>query len=100
MNLYKISDQYQQALIELDDLDLPDEVVADTLEALEGELREKGKNVAAYIKNMEADVIAIKDAAKAMTARASMIQRRSNYLKLLLLNTMQQHEINEISCPW
>jgi hypothetical protein len=100
MNLYTISDRYEQALIEFEDTELPDEVIADTLEALEGELIDKGKNVAAFIKNMEADVKAIKEAAKAMRDRASVMERRANYLKLLLLNTMQKHKINEISCPW
>ncbi len=100
MNLYKISEQYENALIEFEDTELPDDAIQDTLEALEGELVDKGKNVAAFIKNMEADVAAIKIAAKAMRDRATVLERRSNYLKLLLLNTMQKHEINEISCPW
>lgn len=86
--------------MEFEDTELPDDVIQDTLEALEGELVDKGKNVAAFIKNMEADVQAIKEAAKAMRDRATVLERRSNYLKLLLLNTMRQHEINEISCPW
>ena len=100
MNLYKISKRYEQALIEFEDTELPDDVVADTLEALEGELVDKGKNVAAFIKNMEADVNAIKEAAKAMRERATAMERRTNHLKMLLLNTMQKHEIHEISCPW
>ncbi len=100
MSLYKISKRYEQALIEFEDTELPDNVVMDTLEALEGELVDKGKNVAAFIKNMEADVKAIKEAAKAMRDRASAMDRRTNQLKLLLLDTMQKHEIHEISCPW
>ncbi len=100
MKLYEIATQYQQALATLDDLDLPDEVIADTLEGLKGELQEKGKNVAAYIKNIEADIKAIKDAEQAMKDRRATLQRRTDWMKLLLLNSMQDSEITEISCPW
>lgn len=100
MQLYKIANQYQQALATLDDMDLPDEVIADTLEGLKGELQEKGKNVAAFIKNIEADVKAIKEAEQTMRDRRSTLQRRADWLKLLLLNSMQNSEITEISCPW
>ncbi len=100
MKLYEIATQYQQALATLDDLDLPDEVIADTLEGLKGELQEKGKNVAAYIKNIEADIKAIKDAEQAMKGRRATLQRRTDWMKLLLLNSMQDSEITEISCPW
>jgi len=100
MELYKISNQYQEALAKLSDYDLPDEVVADTLEGLKGELVDKGKNVAAYIRNIEADVYCIKQAAKQMDDRSAVIQRRADYLKKILLQTMRDNEITEISCPW
>jgi len=100
MRLYEIASQYQQALATLDDLDLPDDVIADTLEGLKGALQEKGKNVAAYIKNIEADVAAIKDAEQAMKGRRAVLQRRADWMKTLLLNSMQNSEITEISCPW
>jgi len=100
MELYKISNQYQEALAKLSDFDLPDEVVADTLEGLKGELVDKGKNVAAYIRNLEADVYCIKEAAKRMVDRSAVIQRRADYLKNILLQTMRDNEITEISCPW
>lgn len=100
MNLYQISDQYDKALAELNDMDLPDEVVADTLEALEGELVDKGRNVAMFIKNMEADVTAINTAAKAMKERANTLNRRVDWLKAILLDTMRKHDLTEISCPW
>jgi len=100
MELYKISNQYQEALLKLSDMNLPDEVVVDTLEGLKGELVDKGKNVAAYIRNLEADVYCIKKAAEQMIKRSSTIQRRADHLKSLLLDTMRVNEITEISCPW
>jgi len=100
MELYKISNQYQEALAKLGDFDLPENVVNDTLEGLKGELVDKGKNVAAFIRNLEADVFAIKQAAKQMTERGAVIQRRVDYLKATLLDAMRINEITEISCPW
>jgi Siphovirus Gp157 len=100
MELYKISNMYQEALFKLSDLELPDEVIADTLEGLKGELIDKSKNVAAFIRNLEADAYAIKQAAKQMNERGAVIQRRVDYMKKLLLDTMQANEITEISCTW
>ncbi len=100
MKLYEIANQYQQALATLDDMSLPDEVIADTLEGLKGDLEVKGKNIAAYIRNLEADAAAIKDAEALMAARRKTIDRRTKWLKLLLLDAMQKSELTEISCPW
>ena len=64
MSLYHMTEQYRAALAELSDADLPEEVVADTLEALEGELVQKGQAVAAFALNLGAEIEAIKAAVK------------------------------------
>jgi len=65
ISLYHMTEQYRQAMAELTDANLPEEVVADTLEALEGELLQKGQAVAAFALNLGAEVEAIKAAEKA-----------------------------------
>lgn len=99
MRLFEYTAQYKQALITLDDLELPDDVVADTLEALRGDITEKGKNVAMYIRNMEADIHGVKEVRRGFDVRLKAMENRVKSLKDYLLNNMQAAEITEISCP-
>lgn len=99
MKLYELSEQYSAALSELTDADLPAEVIADTLEGLQGDVEEKSKNVAYFIGNLEAEAAAIEAAAKQMLARAKSIKTKAANAKDYLLHNMQRCEISEISCP-
>jgi len=100
MKLYEYTAQYRTALIDLNDMDLPIEVLNDTMEALQGEISVKGKDVAFYIRNLEADTVAIKSAEDAMKKRRLAIENRIAWTKRYLLYNMQQSDITEISCPY
>jgi hypothetical protein len=97
--LYKLTEQYR-GLIVLDDEDIPDEVVQDTLEALTGDIQEKSMNVAAYCRNLEAAADAIDDAAKQMKDRAAKARKRADSVRAYLLNNMQACGISKIGCPY
>lgn len=99
MKLYEISEQYNQALTELEDLSLPAEVVSDTLEALKGDLEEKAKNVAAFIANRRAEVDAVKEASKKLAERAKNEQVKIDRLVAYLKYNMEINEISEIRSP-
>lgn len=102
MKLYELSTQYNEALTSLsqmvDEGQLPVEAMNDTLEALGGELREKAKNVGAWIKNLEADVTALKDAETAMSNRRKSIQSKIDWAKDYLHSNMEASGITEIDC--
>jgi len=99
MKLYEISEQYQQALSELESSDLPAEVVQDTLEALKGDLEVKAKNVAAFIANRNAEIAAVKEASKKLADRAKYEEARIQRLKEYLKFNMERNEITEIRSP-
>lgn len=99
MKLYELTEQYNNALIVLNDTDLPPEVVQDTLEGLQGEVQEKGKNVAAYFQNLEADVEAMKSAEQRIAQRRKAIENRVRQMKDYLQRNMEESGITEISCP-
>lgn len=99
MKLYELTQQYSKALTVLSDTDLPPEVVQDTLEGLQGEIQEKGKNVAAYFQNLEADVEAMKAAEQRIAQRRKAIENRVRQMKDYLLRNMEESGITEISCP-
>ena len=100
MKLYKLTAQYDEALKTLGEMDLPEEVVADTLEALSGEIEEKATNVAKYMENILADASAIKEAEKKMSVRRKAIENRAARLKEYLKTNMERSGITEISCPY
>ncbi len=99
-SLYEIAARYEQALIKLTDADLPEEVVQDTLEGIEGEIEEKAVNVAKFIGNLESQAKQIDEAVKAMKARQTSLKNRSARIKTYLHDNMEKSGITAISCPY
>ncbi len=96
--LYKISADYLAAYDDLNALEgMPPEVIRDTLEGLLGGVEDKAVNVAAYIKNLEADAISIKLAEQSMSERREKIELKINNLRNYLLFYLQQCNIIKIS---
>lgn len=100
LTLYKLTDQYRDALTNLLDADLPQEVIDDTLEGLVGSVEEKAKNVAAFARNLEATAAQIRDAEKQMAERRQFIERRAARMRDYLLTNMQKSGISKIESPW
>lgn len=96
MTLYELGSEYQELLSLIDNGEIPEEAIADTLEALQGELRDKIDNVACVIKNLKAESDAIKAEAKNLTERAKAKEKRADYLKKYISATMQQFGIDKI----
>jgi uncharacterized protein YeeX (DUF496 family) len=99
-SLYEISQTHNQALLNMADMDdLPEEVINDTLEMLEGDFKDKAISVAAFFLNQEADIKAMKDAEKRIADRRKSIENRVNWMKNYLLSNMQRTGITSIDCP-
>lgn len=100
MKLYEIAKQYS-ALEALEaSEDLPAEVIRDTLEGLEGDLRDKCTNVALFSRNLVAAADAIEEAAGKMFGRAEILRQRAKSLDAYLLLNMQATGITKVECPW
>ena len=100
MKLYEIADNYRRFLEDFEESDLPPEVMADTLEAIEGEVQKKVIAIAAFIKETEADAKAIEDAIKAMQDRAKAKRNRADSLKAYTLNVLESRGLKKIECHW
>jgi hypothetical protein len=100
VTLYQLAADFREAASKLGDLDLPDDVVADTLEGMSGELETKATNVAAFARDLEATAASIKEAEAQMKARREAIERRAARLRHYLLHNMQVAGIKQIECPW
>ena len=98
--LFQIADIYLQDLDKLSDLDLPEEVVRDTIEGLQGDMQEKCTNVAAFIRNTESLAEQIKQAEQAMAARRKALESRADRIRQYLLDNMQRTGITKIESPY
>jgi len=98
--LYTIADQYLQDVAKLSDMELPPEVIADTLESLSGDLEVKATNVAMFIRNLESLADQIKQAEAAMAARRKAIETRAESVREYLLSNMVRTGISKIESPY
>jgi hypothetical protein len=81
-------------LLALEDLaeieELPAEVIADTLEALQGDFEHKATSTAAYIRTLEAEASAIEEAHKGMERRHKALTRHAERLRGYLKEQMER----------
>ena len=98
--MYELAVQFREAAQQLGDLDLPDDVVQDTLESLSGDLELKASNVALFARNLAATAEAIKQAEAGMAARRIAIENRVKRLKDYLLNCMELAGVRKIEGPY
>lgn len=96
ISLYHMTEEYRQALQELSDADLPEDVVRDTLEALGGELIKKGEAVAAFTLNLGAEIDAIKAVEKRISDRRKALEKRAENMRDYLRTNMEKAGISEI----
>lgn len=89
MKLYEISDALRTALehIEVDE-ETGEILSADELHAVEAEASEKIEATALYLRELDAEAKAAKEEADRMIARVKSMQKRSDYLKSLLLDAL------------
>lgn len=88
--LYQIKNEYLQALNELENMEgLTPEMIQDSLAAIDAQFEEKALAVAAYIKNLEADIERMTEYRMAMAQRQDRIDNKVEHLKNYLKFNMQ-----------
>ena len=97
MKLYEIAAEYKNFLEAVENGEIPEEAINDTLEGITAILEEKADNIACMIKNMIAEVEAIKGEEEKLKARRTVkekqIERITKYLSdTLLLNNCPKIE--------
>lgn len=99
MKLYELSEQYLELQQLGEDGEIPPEVIADTLEAIEGELDQKAENLVMVVQHWDASIDAMKAHKKMIDARIKAFENRKANLIDYLRSNMERTEINKISCP-
>lgn len=89
MKLYEISDAIRAALDHIDvDPETGEILNADNLHAVEAEASDKVEATALYLRELDAEAKAAKDEADRMIARVKSMQKRSDYLKAMLIEAL------------
>lgn len=89
MKLYEISDAIRAALDHIDvDPETGEILNADNLHAVEAEASDKVEATALYLRELDAEAKAAKDEADRMIARVKSMQKRSDYIKSMLLEAL------------
>ena len=90
MKLYELAHDYENLMAAIENGDVPEEAIFDTLESITTLLDEKADNIACWIKQLTAEAEAIKaeeDKLKARrTAKLNRAERLTNYLAECLTN--------------
>lgn len=102
MKLYQIREEYESVLNELYDPDTGEinESSFDRLNKVKESLETKAIAVSAFIKNMDAERIAIAHAVDEMQTRQKLLENKVASLKEYLKYNMEQAGHLEISCPY
>ena len=84
MKLYEIANDYEALIEAIESGEIPEEAIADTLEGIEALLEDKADNIACLIKNLKADVQAMRaeelNLAERRKSKESQIERLTTYL--------------------
>jgi hypothetical protein len=82
LSLYKIDEQYKQAFQELEAIeDLDPQIIEDSLAEMKADLDSKCLAVAAFIKNMDAEAKAVKDAEDSLKARRTALGNKAKRMR-------------------
>lgn len=89
MKLYEIPTKIRAALDGIDcDPETGEILQADALHAVEAEASDKIEATALYLRELDAEANATKEEADRMLARVKSLQKRSDYLKAMLLDAL------------
>lgn len=88
MTLYKLADDYKALLQMAEDPDCDPEVLADTMEGLEGAIEDKAEGYAIVMKELEASELKIKAEVDRLNARRLTISNNIRAMKLRLQTSM------------
>lgn len=90
MTLYELTQEYQELLAMMEDPDIDPQVIADTMEGLDGEIEIKAESYIRVLKELEAESNKIDAEVKRLGSRWDACQINIRKLKDSLLTSMQE----------
>jgi hypothetical protein len=98
--LFELAAEFRSLADKLNDAELDQQTIADTLDGASGDLEEKIINTAKYYRNIEADADKIEEAAKQMMARAKTLRNQSGHIKQYIQSNLELAGLQKVSSPW
>lgn len=96
MKLYEIKAEYLGAIAVLEDSELPQDVIDDTLEGMQGDLNDKVLAVGAFVLNVDTDIKTLKDHKAIIDAKIKALSNRNDSLREYLRMNMEACGITKI----
>lgn len=98
--LFELAAEFRTLADKLNDTDLDQETIADTLDGASGDLEDKIINTAKYYRNIEAEADAIAGAVKQMQAREKILRGHAGHIKTYMQGGMEHAGLQKVSSPW
>lgn len=86
--LYQLSRQYREFLEMIEEGEIPQEAIADTLSGLAGEMEEKVDNIACMVKQLQTEAEGIKREEESLATRRKQKESSAERLKDFIRQTM------------
>ena len=99
MKLYEITDEARQLLQLVEDGEMTEQEIADTLEGVQLEFNEKAEQIGYLLKNLEPFEGGIDAEIKRLQAKKKAIQNRGDSIREYLRINMEACGIKKIECP-
>lgn len=99
-SLYILAGEYLALANKLNDSDLDEQTILDTLESISGNLEKKSINIGYFIRNLEASAEQIKLAEKQMSERRKAIENKAEHIKQYLFDNMKRCGLSKIECEY
>jgi hypothetical protein len=100
MQLYKLTDEYSNAIAAIESMvesgEIDTATASDTLEGIAGEVKDKAINVALHIKNLRSDIEQLKAEKDSFDARIKQAQASLEFYESYLDTNLQKAGITEI----
>lgn len=96
MKLYELANDYLALLDAIDNDEIPEEALADTLESITACIDDKADSIACLLKNLDADIVAIKAEEARLAERRKAKEKAHERIKQYLSDTLQRAGIAKI----
>ena len=96
MKLYELTNDYLALMSAIDNDEIPEEAIADTLEAIVGSVEDKADNISCILKNLEAEITAIKAEEDKLAKRRKAKENSYERMKEYLSESLQKMGIDKI----
>lgn len=97
--LYEMTAEFKAVAQKLEDLDLDDQTIADTLEGYSADFDNKVIAISSFIRNLEVSANAMKQAEAEMNDRRKSVERKIEGLKSYVLTNMKAIGKDKVECP-